>query len=589
MSEQQGNEQHSQRDNPLPNASHCEGENMAGNHERPQCTPETNANHENVMKEFNYYNENICGLSPTKVRGLTKDITPTQLDFYADVIATTKTQPTPTKVQTIDADVGGTTIATPQAEGGKSHTQTHTQHITHLTYAQIVKSNSSSSIQDHFTIKIENITTKDSWKNIATSLDQKLKNFKPYTLQRTTFNSFTAIIPKDNTHIEEIRKILLDQNTYEHDKFGTPYTHDTQTKTGPWLCINRISPREKLETISQALNNASIHHTDIRRMQNGFKPSWLIMFKLEDFNTQTLSRATETPVKIGGKTSQIRLYIEKTALRCTKCQKLGHDKKDCKQKHTTCVRCAGSKCKIMDCKSNNRKCVNCGGKHPSSYSSCKKLKEYQNKVFQSKVNAIKEQAFQETNNLLLNQQANIAEQNKKLTEELKKQKEINEKHEAEIKEMQEVVKVNRDELNKIILDFRKYKKEQAVLTEKDKEWKLKNLNERKTLREQDMNAYKDIREQTRVYGDKLFNDTVDCVNKCVDGFRKEINEDKNKLTQSHEGYISNNKSLTELNDRLEKQIQDEQNKFKWVKTQLNAKADKQHQEHPNIPRPKNRK
>ena len=88
-------------------------------------------------------------------------------------------------------------------------------------------------------------------------------------------------------------------------------------------------------------------------------------------------------IQINQSTSKIRKYIPKTQTRCTKCQKLGHLRKQCKQA-PRCVRCAGYSCAPHNCKSASRKCVNCGQNHSASYKNCPILEQHTQDNFNKK-------------------------------------------------------------------------------------------------------------------------------------------------------------------------------------------------------------
>ena len=112
----------------------------------------------------------------------------------------------------------------------------------------------------------------------------------------------------------------------------------------------------------------------------------LIMLKAK--NNTLMNLALTSKIDINGTENVIREYIDKTVIRCTKCQKFGHAKSKCKAEHQVCVRCASTGCKIRDCQKPTRTCENCKGNHASSHKACPKLESLQREKFQKTIRQI---------------------------------------------------------------------------------------------------------------------------------------------------------------------------------------------------------
>ena len=61
-------------------------------------------------------------------------------------------------------------------------------------------------------------------------------------------------------------------------------------------------------------------------------------------------------------------------IRCYKCQKLGHVKKDCIAKRECCSNCGSKDHKRDKCDSSKSRCLNCGGEHSAAYLGCPRRK-----------------------------------------------------------------------------------------------------------------------------------------------------------------------------------------------------------------------
>ena len=179
---------------------------------------------------------------------------------------------------------------------------------------------------------------------------------------------------------------FLQHDRYNPQYFGQHiYIHFPQSDSDqrPWLCINKVPQTYNLNHLATQINDI---HPDIKveglhRKQSTTYQTTLILFKTSNEITQNL--LLHHSIQINQSTSQITKYIPKTQTRCTNCQKLGHLRKQCKQK-SRCVRCAGYSCLPHNCKSASRKCVNCGLNHSASYKNCPILKQHTQDNFNQK-------------------------------------------------------------------------------------------------------------------------------------------------------------------------------------------------------------
>lgn len=67
---------------------------------------------------------------------------------------------------------------------------------------------------------------------------------------------------------------------------------------------------------------------------------------------------------------------KKEPIRCLKCQRFGHERRNCKASSPSCARCAGAhETDSCEAQRTNHKCMNCLGSHPSFDRDCPKFEE----------------------------------------------------------------------------------------------------------------------------------------------------------------------------------------------------------------------
>ena len=115
-----------------------------------------------------------------------------------------------------------------------------------------------------------------------------------------------------------------------------------------WLCIPKINVDEPINNILEQQENTQTqipgHTLQIKGFHRHFKgdyPTKLIKFTTnDDIAYQTLINRT---IQTQNSTARVQPYIDKTSIRCTHCQQIGHLFGNCpnKNKQHICVRCAG--------------------------------------------------------------------------------------------------------------------------------------------------------------------------------------------------------------------------------------------------------
>ena len=265
--------------------------------------------------------------------------------------------------------------------------------LTDHTLAHIISSQKQAREQDQ-TIIIEAITTQLKFEDFKNKLTSKIEDYKPFTINKTTEKTVKIIIPANNKHFNQLSKKLHSHETYTDLTKKPPHIYNPAIDTRPWLCISKAKCNNKQDfsNIQTQLSQANISFIALHLQQTGASESSLMKFKLQNHNQETLYHATQTQIQTTLHTTTPKLFIEKTATRCTNCHKLDHTKQECTQQHHTCVICAG-KCPIGQCKNpTKKKCVNCNKNHASTFSNCKALRLQKKSSFKNTIQSITSQA-----------------------------------------------------------------------------------------------------------------------------------------------------------------------------------------------------
>ena len=206
-------------------------------------------------------------------------------------------------------------------------------------------------------IIIDNITTTQTTADLIEQtksiFTDKIKDIKQ--LQKGGL----IITPSHAEHIHD----LTDITHYPTASYGRNlYIHKTNNDNNqlPWLCINQIpyeqdKDEQKLEDIRNKLNETTdgtggkIGIIGLHRKYRGQLPTTLLLYKTETATAQDY--LLNNDIRHNQHKLKTRLYIHKTQIQCTNCNKLGHTKNKCKNNYR-CVRC-GEKCPPNNCKNQN--------------------------------------------------------------------------------------------------------------------------------------------------------------------------------------------------------------------------------------------
>ena len=144
------------------------------------------------------------------------------------------------------------------------------------------------------------------------------------------------------------------------------------------ICINKYSLEKEPSEVRKCLCENGIKYSFRRKINTRGQPTTVICFKTNKENTEILKKEG---IVINNEVFTVRKYINKENIvtRCTKCQKFGHQYKNCNQKNYTCVRCGGNSCGQI-CEKDTRSCVNCKGNHSAAYKGCTVYKAQQTKA-----------------------------------------------------------------------------------------------------------------------------------------------------------------------------------------------------------------
>ena len=169
------------------------------------------------------------------------------------------------------------------------------------------------------------------------------------------------------------------------------YIHKTNNDNNqqPWLCINQVpyeqdKDEQKLEDIRNRLNNTTdglgdkISIIGLHRKYRGLLPTTLLLYKTETATAQNY--LLNNDIRHNQHKLKTRLYIHKTQMQCTNCNKLGHKKTHCKNNYR-CVKC-GKNFPLNNCKNKINKCTNCNGPHTATSRQCDKLRQHIDRRYQ---------------------------------------------------------------------------------------------------------------------------------------------------------------------------------------------------------------
>ena len=155
------------------------------------------------------------------------------------------------------------------------------------------------------------------------------------------------------------------------------------------MCINRLpyvqdNDEQQLNEIRDALNNITdevgrkIEIIGLHRKYKGPLPTSLLLYKTTTRPAQDYLLSNTIDYKQNK--LRTRLYINKTQIQCTNCNRLGHTKTNCTNEYK-CVRC-GENCPLNNCQNKNKRCTNCNGPHTAISRQCDKIRQHINKRYQ---------------------------------------------------------------------------------------------------------------------------------------------------------------------------------------------------------------
>ena len=297
---------------------------------------------------------------------------------------------------------------------------------------------------------------------------------------------------------------LLKIDKYPKDIFGPNiYLHLADiTDTRPWLCLNKVTYNQQEEKSTLENIKEQITETHIDTIGENIKieglhrkytqlPTSLILFKTTDKIAQ--DKLLNTKIKINNEIHQIRLYIEKTQNQCTKCRKIGHLKKECKNKFV-CPRCASQYCAPMNCQNNFKKCANCNGAHSATYKNCPILKQSTNNKFKEKISKTQnEQIREENRNILqtqMEQKQTIKTESNKMTQEINALREIVKNQETIINQTLKEIDIRDQKIQELIENFNKKTERINIITQiiedsnKEINDNMKTINQKATKQEE---------------------------------------------------------------------------------------------------------
>ena len=166
------------------------------------------------------------------------------------------------------------------------------------------------------------------------------------------------------------------------------YVHTTNNDNTrqAWLCINRLpylqdNDEQQLNEIRDVLNNITdefgrkIDIIGLHRKYKGPLPTTLLLYKTTIIPAQDY--LLNNTIDYKQNKLRTRLYINKTQIQCTNCNRLGHTKTNCTNEYK-CVRCEES-CPLNNCQNKNKRCTNCNGPHTATSRQCDKIRQHMNR------------------------------------------------------------------------------------------------------------------------------------------------------------------------------------------------------------------
>ena len=195
-------------------------------------------------------------------------------------------------------------------------------------------------------------------------------------------------------HITDITDIKnYPTETYGHNLYV--HTTNNDNTRQPWLCINRLpyvqdNDEQQLNEMRDALNNITdevgrkIEIIGLHRKYKGPLPTSLLLYKTTTRPAQDY--LLNNTIDYKQNKLRTRLYINKTQIQCTNCNRLGHTKTNCTNEYK-CVRC-GESCPLNNCQNKNKRCTNCNGPHTATSRQCDKIRQHINKRYQQNTTLI---------------------------------------------------------------------------------------------------------------------------------------------------------------------------------------------------------
>ena len=233
---------------------------------------------------------------------------------------------------------------------------------------------------------IDNITTATTTDDIILETTNIFKN-KIKDINKLKKGGI-IITPSHKDHITDITDIKnYPTETYGHNLYV--HTTNNDNTRQPWLCINRLpyvqdNDEQQLNEIRDALNNITgevgmkIEIIGLHRKYKGPLPTSLLLYKTTTRPAQDY--LLNNTIDYKQNKLRTRLYINKTQIQCTNCNRLGHTKTNCTNEYK-CVRC-GESCPLNNCQNKNKRCTNCNGPHTATSRQCDKIRQHINKRYQ---------------------------------------------------------------------------------------------------------------------------------------------------------------------------------------------------------------
>ena len=213
---------------------------------------------------------------------------------------------------------------------------------------------------------IDNINKKfNTEESIRKELDRCIPNIKINKIKRLPKGG-VLIFPESSVDYNKCLKDWPEDSFDSNISVHVPASQDMR----PTLCLIKFDLDLDIKIIKEKLEEKSINCEELKRLINHKgRETTLIIFKVE--NEQSQYHLEKNGLQIEGVSYTVRKYIKKNiqVQRCIKCQRLGHNNKNCKF-NRRCVRCSGTSCG-QECTKEILKCSNCGEQHSSAYKGCR--------------------------------------------------------------------------------------------------------------------------------------------------------------------------------------------------------------------------